>query len=224
MSQLTPGMEAALSSGRALVLAVARFDLNSGETFGLLTGSGEVLWDGVVYRGRDEKFGSIVAIDSPADGFGDEAPGMGFSLVPGTKEGAVILASASQQGSRVRWWIMCLDDNGAVIADPWTWYDGTMDVPEFSTDRESEALDISLVSEMEKLFLGEEGRRLSEASHREIWPDERGMQYVTGMTRSIIWGPGERPAAISYGATPAAGGGYGGGGYGGRYGSDVSAY
>ena len=42
MSELTPGMEAALASGRALVLAFLRIDFNDGRVCALLTGSGEV--------------------------------------------------------------------------------------------------------------------------------------------------------------------------------------
>ena len=209
MTELTPQMEAALSSGRALVLAFCRVDLNDGRTCALLTGSGEVFWDGITFKGKDPTFGSIAALQPPNDGFGDEAPGMSFVLIPATDAAAASLAAPGMQGSRVRWWIACLDDNGAVIASPWLWYDGLLDVPTFSIDRASRELDFAVVSEMEKLFLSEEGRRLSRSSHQEIWPGETGLSYVTGLARTIIWGPGERPGGISYAATPVVGSGYG---------------
>ena len=217
MSELTPQMEAALASGRALVVAFCRMDLNDGRTVGLLTGSGEKEWDGVTFRGRDETFGTISAIEPPSDGFGDEAPGMSFTIIPADTAAAATLASPTMQGSRVRWWIACLDDNGAVIANPWLWFEGMLDVPDLSIDKPGRELDIALVSEMEKLFMEEEGRRLSEASHLEIWPGERGFRFVTGLTRTIIWGPGERPGGIAYTTSPGAGYGYGGGGGGGSY-------
>ena len=207
MSELTPQMEASLGSGRALVLAFCQIDLTDGRTCALLTGSGEVLWNGVTFKGRDETFGSILALQPPSDGFGDEAPGMSFVLTPADDAAAAQLASPAMQKSRVRWWIACLDDNGGVIASPWEWFDGFLDVPNLSVDRASRELDLSVVSEMEKLFLSEEGRRLSDTSHQEIWPGETGFAYVTGLSRTIIWGPGERPAGISYATT--GGPGYG---------------
>jgi hypothetical protein len=213
MSELTPGMEAALGSGRALVLALCRLDLKDGRIVGFLTGSGEVAWGGITFRGTDPTFGSILAVEPPSDGYGDEAPGMSFQVAPPDGVAVASLADPAMQGSRVRWWVACLDDNGAVIADPWLWYDGSLDVPEFSAGKDDRVLDLSVVSEMEKLFLSEEGRRLSDSSHREIWPGESGLAYVTGLTRTIIWGPGERPPGISYNTTPGAGTGSGAGGY-----------
>lgn len=222
MSELTPAMQAALSSGRALVLAFCRMDLKDGRVVGLLTGSGEKLWNGVTFRGRDNTFGTITALQPPNDGFGDEAPGMSFTLTPADGAAVADLSSPGMQGSRVRWWIACLDDNGAVIADPWLWFDGLLDVPDFAVDRTSRELDLQLVSDMEKLFLQEEGRRLSQASHEEIHPGERGFRYVTGLDRTIIWGPGERPAGVVY--SPSPGAGYGGAYYGVKNGRAVEDY
>ena len=213
MSELTPQMAAALASGRALVVAFCRMDLKDGRTIGLLTGSGEKEWNGVAYVGSHPVFGSISAIQPPSDGFGDEAPGMSFTLLTPKGAAAADLSSGSNQGSRVRWWIACIDDNGGVIASPWTWFDGLLDVPDLALDKSARELDITLVSDMEKLFMEEEGRRLSEASHMEIWPGERGFRFVTGLTRQIVWGPGERPPGISYSTTVSPGSGFGGGGY-----------
>ena len=210
MSELTPQMEAALGSGRALVLAFCRMDLTDGRVVRLLTGSGEVAWDGGTFLGTDPTFGSILALQPPSDGFGDEAPGMSFVLSPPSAAAVADLASPAMQKSRCRWWIACLDDNGVVIANPWLWFDGFLDVPTISNDQRE--LDLAVVSEMEKLFLGEEGRRLSNPSHQEIWPGETGMQFVTGLSRTVIWGPGDRPAGVSYASTPSAGTGYGDGG------------
>jgi len=212
MSELSPQMEAALASGRALVLAFCQMDLKDGRTVGLLTGSGEIKWQNVIFRGRDDVFGTIAAIDPPSDGYGDEAPGMSFTLIPGDTSAAADLSSPAMQGSRVRWWIACLDDNGFVIANPWLWFEGSLDVPELTLDASARELEIALVSEMEKLFMEEEGRRLSEASHLEVWPGERGFRYMSGLSRSIMWGPGDRPPGLVYSTSPVAGSGMGGNG------------
>ncbi len=209
MSELTPAMAAALASGRALVVAFCRMDLNDGRTIGFLTGSGEIVWQDVTYRGLDPVFGAVKAIDPPSDGFDGEAPGMAFTLTPADTAAAAVLSSSEMQGSAVRWWIACIDDNGAVIADPWLWFDGMLDVPELALDKTARELDLTLVSEMEKLFMTEEGRRLSDSSHQEIWPGEKGLSFVTGLSRTIIWGPGDRPPGISY-PSPS---GYGAAGY-----------
>ena len=54
------------------------------------------------------------------------------------------------------------------------------------------SLDMEFVSACERLFEVQEGARLSDAFHQEIWPGERGLANITGTKKKVYWG-GEVP-------------------------------
>ena len=67
MSQLTPSLDAALSTDRPLVFGALKLDLPGGSAC-FLDGGGEVSFGGSTFRGTDATFGTIAGLDTIDDG------------------------------------------------------------------------------------------------------------------------------------------------------------
>lgn len=210
MGQMHPDMETALASGRCLPFLICRLDLPApADPLGLIYGSGELTWDSVTYVGSDDTFGTLASIDPAEDGAGDSAPAMSIEINTPSITAAATLASADYKGSPFRLWVGALDDNGAIIGEPYLLFYGELDRPILSLDKNLRELEFEIVSAFERLFAATEGQRLADASHQEVWPGELGFVNVTGIVKTIIWGPGERPG----GSASFGGGGFRGGGF-----------
>lgn len=202
-----PDLAAALASGRPLVFGLLRVDLiGVADPLCLLTGSGEITFGGKKFVGRDDRFGSLVALDPPEDGADDSAPSMSFDIAAPSDAAAITLSSAAYQGSRTRLWISAIVSDLGAYATPYALFDGELDVPKLEIDRGARTLTFDCVSGFERLFADTEGQRLADASHKEIHPGENGFKWVTGVNRQILWGPGERPGnSLAYGGGSAGG-------------------
>ena len=100
------------------------------------------------------------------------------------------------QGSRTRVWFGAINRvTGSPIPDPYLLYDGELDQPTLTTGLAKRTVDYDVVSMFDILFDNDEGARLADSFHQSIWPGERGLEFVTGIIRQIIWGPGERTSA-----------------------------
>lgn len=217
-------LEESFASGRCLPVLLLRIDIpEPAAPICLLYGSGELTLPIGLFSGTDDRFGSLAALTPPEDGLGNQAPNMQFSINCPSDTASAVLASSTYQGSRVRLWVGGLQpfETGPVAAGTWLGeyllFDGFLDRPILSVDKGERELEFECASGFEELFSDNEGQRLAEASHLEVWPGERGFRYVTGVQRSVIWGPGERPGGGPI--YPSSGGGYGGGfgGGGGRF-------
>src|SRR3546814_14352344 len=78
-------------------------------TIRLLDGSGQLVFDGETYTGRDPVFGSLAAVEAIEDGVGDEAPALNFTLLPASDAASAELASPDMQGSVVSLWLAAVD-------------------------------------------------------------------------------------------------------------------
>lgn len=211
VGHVAPNLGTALSSGRALLFLLLRVDLPGvNPPLCLLSGSGQVDFGGATYVGRDDRFGALAALDPPEDGEGDQAPTMSFDIAAVNDAAAATLASAAYQGARVRLWASAIISDEGAVATPYPLFDGILDVPNLEFEEASRTLTFDCVSQYELLFADTEGQRLADASHKAIWPGETGFANVTGVNRTILWGPGERPGSGA--SSPRYGGGFGGGG------------
>src|SRR3546814_15206260 len=91
MSQFTPAMETALAAETPLVVGLLKIELPDA-TIRLLDGSGQLVFDGETYTGRDRVFGSLAAVEAIEDGVGDEAPALNFTLLPASDAASAALA------------------------------------------------------------------------------------------------------------------------------------
>lgn len=159
----------------------------------LLDGAARVRWGDKVFLGRDPKFGPLISIDPPTDGMGDSAPLLSLTLAPATDADAAELSQPSMQGSRIRIWLGAISrESGQVIPDPYLIFDGELDQPTLTSDLHSRTLEYECVSIFDLFFDNDEGMRLSSSFHRSVWPNEAGMDYMTGIVKQVIWGPGDK--------------------------------
>jgi hypothetical protein len=209
----TPAVEAALHAFNPLICALLEVNLPDYD-LRLVDGATHVPWGDRTFKGRDPVYGVWVSTDALGDGLGDDVPALGLSFVPTSAAVAGELTAPNVQGSRCRLWFAVIDrSNGLVVPDPLLLFDGELDQPTVETGMHVLRLDYDVVSAFERLFLDDEGIRLSDAFHQSVWPGERGLEYMSGLVRTIIWGPGDRPGGMVTGTTGGgAFGGVGGGG------------
>lgn len=188
MSALDPLLDAELSKDRAIVFACVRFEF-ADVTVQLVDGAAEVTPIGMgTFVGEHPLFGSIDEIDAFEDGSGDEAPGMVVRLLPATSDMSLV-ASAAMQGARVRVWLGAVERaSGNVIGAPFLLFDGVVDVPTVEIGKRELAVEYECVSGMERYFANSEGIRLSASWHKQVFPGELGLDYVTGAARKVYWG------------------------------------
>lgn len=191
--ETTPALDAALAASQATVFFCGKADL-PGYTLRLLEASGQVAFSEGTFTGFDGRFGKLGGIEALTDGVGDQAPALSITFIPADGAAAADLSSPAFQGSRIRLWLGALV-GGAVVADPYLIFDGTLDVPELMIDEGTREVSFTCTSSFERLFRAEEGNRLSDAHHKEVWPGETGLSAVTGIVKQVLWGPGDKIGA-----------------------------
>lgn len=207
MSELPTAMEAELRKPVVSEFYAIEIALPSA-TIRLIDGAGFVKFDtgsGIQkFTGRDAVYGVLESADSLRDGFGDTSPAFGFSIQPATDGATLALANPSNQGAAVRAWVGTRDEatngvHGVVLR-----FDGFLDFGTIEGELGNLSIDMQCVTWSELFFRTREGITLSHAHHQSNWPGENGLRYITGIQRTVVWGPGERPSTTIY----AGGGGY----------------
>ncbi len=189
MSGLTPAMEAALQAKKVLAFGLLRIDLPDYNLRVIAGGTGEVIWDGGTFLGRDPTFGALASFSDLDDAMDDEAPSLSIALLPPSSSAAAELCNPDMQGSRVRLWLASMvRATGAVVADPYLLFDGIIDQPTLTVGRDMREVEFECISAMDLFFDNDEGFRLSDANHQRVWPSERGLEHMTALPKQIYWG------------------------------------
>jgi hypothetical protein len=217
MSQLTPELDAALAQPTVFLFGAIRIELPDYRLC-LLDGAGAVAFGGDTYVGRDDVFGVLDSVDDLADGVGDDsAPKIEIGLIPASDAAAATLSAAAMQGSPVYIEMGAIDPaSGLAVPDPNLLFAGELDVPKLVSTKAGRRLSYEVASIFERLFTDDEGVRLSPSWHKSVWPDETGVDEVTGIEDAAYWGVDPPKGAVTYGG--------GGGGYGGIYGGGGGLY
>lgn len=199
MSSLTPALESALKSDAPTVFGAVSISLPSGQ-INLLDGAGVLSFGGKTYVGQDDTYGTISDVENLTDGTGDSAPALGLTLLPAGDAAAAALAAPTMQGSPVAIYLGAINPvTGAVVPDPQLIFLGELDVPSLVSGEQGRRLDYEIVSVFERLFEDDESARLSAGFHRSIFPNEAGLDGVTGVAETVYWGvAGQNPTGISY--------------------------
>ena len=113
------------------------------------------------------------------------------------------------QGAAVRIWVGAIDPaTGAVVPDPDSLGEYTVDVPILISSEKNRRVSLQLVSALERAFDTDRGNTLSSAFHQSVWSGELGLQYVTGVAQRIYWGqrmPARGPVGFVGEYTPSGG-------------------
>jgi hypothetical protein len=221
MSQMPPGMEAALAAERAVVFAAIDMD-TPGRKVRLLVNGGFIVWqppgsllaeDGSVlldeagnlvaaepirYESRDDVFGVFSDIEALSDGVGNEAPSVQVSLIPPSDVATGQVSAVELQGSPFRIWVGVVDTvTGMVVDEPMLIFDGQLDTATIRIDENgNRKVDYEITSVFEQFFLANDMARLSDGFHQYLWPGELGCDHVTWVTHQIYWGT-ESPDGVT---------------------------
>lgn len=194
---MTPAMNNALGQRRVMIVGLLRITLPN-HTIRLCDGSIAVRWGDEVFTGRDGLYGTIGEVEAISEATGDTIPGMDMSLIPPSLEAAVQLCSPANQGSPVRMWLAVVDrDTGLIVPDPELLLAGEVDTMTLEQDAQVLEVQIAVASVFERLFEPDEGAGYSDSFHQSIWPGELGMANMTGTTINELWGPGDKPSAVT---------------------------
>lgn len=198
MTQLTPQLDAKLRTDAPVVFGAVTIGLPDYEV-NLLDGAGFLSFGGRSYVGDDPTFGTISEVEDLSDGTGDSAPAFSLTLLPSGDAAAAALASPTMQGSPVYVWIGAVNETtGQPVPDPHLIFVGELDVPTLRSEEHGRVLDYEITSVFERLFEDDESARLSPGHHRSIFPNEAGLDYVTGVAQPVYWGIAGNPSTISY--------------------------
>lgn len=206
MSQLTPALDAQLRTDAPIIFGAVAIDL-PGYTINLLDGAGVLSFGGRTFAGQDDVFGTISEVEDLTDGTGDSAPAFSLTLLPASDAAAATLAGPGMQGAPVLVWMGAVDEaSGQPIPDPHLIFAGEIDVPSLRSEEHGRSLDSEVTSVFERLFEDDESVRLSAGHHRSIFPNEAGMDYVTGVDRPVYWGVAGTQTSVQTNAAAAFGG------------------
>ena len=210
MTDLTTAMEAELSADVYLPFGAIEIALPGGAFLRLLDGPGHLFFDGVGWVGEDTTYGSLLSFEPISDGDQDEVPAVTVSIAVPSAEAAATLGAATMQGAAVRVLLGAFQAaTNTVVPDPLLLFLGEVDVPKLTSGPEGLTVELEIVSYSERLFMTEEGERLSDAFHRSIFPGEKGLEFVTGVERTVYWGAQPPKGSVTNGQQQPAGGGGG---------------
>lgn len=186
MSELAPALATALAAPRVLIFGAVAIDL-PGHDLRLLDGAGFLTIDGENYVGRDPVYGTLKAIDGLVDG-GEESATVTLTLLPPSDAAIATLSASDVQGSECRILVGVADMASGAVIGSYQLFIGDLDVPTIRWGANSRYLEYRVTSITERLFVTEEGRRLTAAFHQSIWPGELGFDFVTGVEEWVPWG------------------------------------
>lgn len=192
------------------------------KTIRILDAAGELFWNGHVWRGSDDVFGTMASVDPLQEQVGTEAPLMRIKMLPTSNFSLSYITDPANQGSEVNiWWAVIDRLTGLVVGEPYLVFGGELDAAEADIDRNETSATLDIASVWERLFMDGEGMRLNNAQHQRTWAErasqELGFQYVVSIQRNEPWGyGGPRPALVSdvINGQPASSGGGSAGGVG----------
>ncbi|HWU03177.1 MAG TPA: hypothetical protein VN222_10595 [Novosphingobium sp.] len=187
MAELSPAVQTAMVQPRVPLFGAVRIQFPTYD-LRLLDGSGTLSWNGLTYVGRDPTYGTLDTIKGLADQVGDQAPELQLGLIPADDVALSLLTDPSVQGATVTASIGVFDMlTGIVLPDPYAVFVGELDVPSITWDANDRRLEYTVISVADRFFQIEEGRRLSDAFHRKVWPGETGMKMATGVEYDLPW-------------------------------------
>ena len=189
MAELPIGLAAALRADRALMFGSVEIILPGGYALRLLDGSGEVMVGDRKFVGRDPLYGTLDTIKGLAEALNDSAPTVSLGLIPASNTALATLIDPAVQGATCTIAMGCIDPaTGSPVSDSYVLFVGELDVPTVTWAANDRRLEYRVASVAERLFMVEEGRRLSDAFHQKVWPGELGLGFVTDVETWVPWG------------------------------------
>lgn len=155
----------------------------------LLNDGGVTVWNGDTYTPHDSLVGSISSIEGIKEGMGAEIPALDITFAPDGLPAITAFSVGAIQKSAVRMWLAEYNvETGAVVGTPELRFFGFVDQPQVNIGLRTFSISVSIVPELERLFLRDNGNGLGSAFHKSVYPGETGHDNATGLSISVAWG------------------------------------
>lgn len=164
-----------------IILVKAEFDAGN-LTF--WSGVGSLSYGGDTYIGA----GNFLAISPVVESVNVEANGVNITLA-GLPTSLIATALAEDyQGRYISAYFACLDASGALIADPYKYFGGRMDVMEIFDAGETATITIRSENLLID-FRRKKTHRYTDEDQKAVYTGDRGLEFVDQMQdRELIWG------------------------------------
>ena len=154
-----------------------------------LCDGGFMPWGAEMFRSSDPVYGTIGSVDSLSEGIAESVPALDLTLLPTALAAAADLVQPGFQRSRVRFWIAeFAPDDGMLVGAPEPMFDGQIDQATLVEGRGERRLELSIVSNLERLFSRNRGNSLNPRWHKSVWAGETGHDNATGLSVPVAWG------------------------------------
>ena len=186
---LTTAMATALTAQNVRPITMVELHFVSGIVY-VWSGYGNFVWNGKTFTGTGT-LGTINQLPETSDG---SAAGVSFTL-SGVPLSSISLAVSQQyQGGLAKIWLGCFDVNtSALVADPYLFFAGTMDVMTIMDGTQSASITLTCENRLIELDRPRE-RRYADFDQRIDFPSDCGFQYVNSLQNlQIVWGDPNGP-------------------------------
>lgn len=153
-----------------------------------LCDGGFIYFSAEKYVSADPDFGVIESVQALEENVGDEAPAGRLTFLPVSVEAAVALSQPEHQGSRMRFWIVRVDEATGTVSDSELVGDMLLDTTTLRGSRGQLTLDMEFIASSERLFNINEGNVLSPRFHKAVWAGELGFDNATGVPAQVAFG------------------------------------
>lgn len=169
---------------------------------------GFIVFGADTYKSRDSVLGTLAAVESMAEGIGDEIPALDLTFNPPDALAITTLSNGAIQKSPVRFWIGEFNAaTGELDGTPDLQFIGFIDQPIIRWGTRQYEIALSAVSQSEWFFERDTGNALSAAFHKSLYPGETGHDNATGLGISVAWGVAGPSRGTSYSSSEAFGSG-----------------
>lgn len=179
----------------------------------MICDGGFIVFGADTYKSRDDVLGTLAAVESMAEGIGDEIPALDLTFNPPDALAITTLSVGAIQKSAVRFWIGEYDAaTGEIEGTPDLQFIGFIDQPVIRWGAREYEIALSAVSQSEWFFEKDTGNALSASFHKSLYPGETGHDNATGLGVSVAWGVAGPSGGSSFAGASVFGGFAGGGG------------
>lgn len=149
------------------------------------SGIGELSWNGETWTGA----GGVLAFSPPDETMEHRAAGGTITLQGISSDILSAVIGEAVQGAPVKAWLGAFDESGDIIADPYQWLDGELDVPSIEDSGETCTISVSVENRLQALLERAPERRYTPESHAIEYPGDKFFEFVPKIQDvQVPWG------------------------------------
>jgi hypothetical protein len=180
---LTSAFISEITAGGLAPIGLIRAYFDSG-TLNLWTGIGDLVYNGVTYIGII----SILSISEVQETKNLQANGLNIQL-SGLDETILDIAEDEPYSGRsLEFYMACLDSSGNVVADPYLFFEGFMDVMKWKDDGRTITIDVSVENVLISLERALDTKYTPEDQKRD-YPTDTFFDFIADIqNKEVTWG------------------------------------